>query len=203
MSHPIFAHCKENKVPLTSASHAGRFVLSPCLVLLSTVLLSEPLAGLLLFPAAHTRYAPRCAFIDCLGLCQSYSVIFSAALGTSFPQQGRDLSSLYYLWQNEKKKLSSTPSEWEDEWSVRHSFSNVSFVLWGSLSPRHMWKEWGKQCCCIPTDSRWWPFYPTSVRCGVGGGGAVRVTHRSSQLQETWSSYILSRTHTFFSSLNF
>lgn len=198
MSHPIFAHSKENKVPQTSAAHAGQFGLPPCLVLLSAVLLSELLACLLLFSAAHTRYAPRCTFINCLGLCQSYSVIFSAALGTAFPQQGKDLSFLYYFWQNEKKKLSLTPSEWEDEWSVRHSFSNVSFVLWGSLSPGHMWEEWGKQCCAIPTDSRWWPFYPTSVRCG-GGGGAVRVAQRSSQLQDTWCSYILSRTHTFFS----
>lgn len=198
MSHPIFAHSKENKVPQTSAAHAGQFGLPPCLVLLSAVLLSELLACLLLFSAAHTRYAPRCTFINCLGLCQSYSVIFSAALGTAFPQQGKDLSFLYYFWQNEKKKLSLTPSEWEDEWSVRHSFSNVSFVLWGSLSPGHMWEEWGKQCCGIPTDSRWWPFYPTSVRCG-GGGGAVRVAQRSSQLQDTWCSYILSRTHTFFS----
>lgn len=70
----------------------------PCAELLS-------LPGIL-FSCEHRehRYAPPCTFIDCVGLCQSYSVIFSVASGTSFPQQGWDLSFLLSALAQRKKE---------------------------------------------------------------------------------------------------
>lgn len=109
MSPAISPHSKENKVPWMSAAHAGRslfFPLAQFCCLLSE-LLSLPA---IVFCALH-KVGTRMHLISCLGLGQSSSVIFSAAPGTSFPQQGWDLSFLYCLWQNEKEKLSLTPSE--------------------------------------------------------------------------------------------
>lgn len=77
--------------------------------------------------------------------------------------EGWDLFSLLPL-PKLKKKLSLTPSEW-DVGSVRHSFSNVSFVLWGSLSRAHV-GGLRQQYCGLPRDSRWWSSHPPAVRLG-------------------------------------
>ena len=109
---------------------------------------------------AHSSIA--LAFARTTLWCCPWHFLSSAGLGPFF--------SLLPLAEWKQKKLSMTPSEWEDEWSVKRSLSNMSFVLWGSFSPGRMWKDRGKQCCGILTDSRWWPFHPILVRQGGWGG---------------------------------
>ena len=98
-----------------------------------------------LFLLLTPRHAPLCTFINCQGLCQNYSVIFSATPATSFPQQGWAPSFLYCSWQNRKRNEAWPPrSEMSDLWGTAFLMRPLSFVLWGFLSPGHASEGPGK-----------------------------------------------------------
>lgn len=101
VSYPIFTYSKESEIPQMSPAHTDQSLLSP---LGHSCCLPSCLACLVFsFPLLSPKYAPLCTFIHCHGLCQSYSVILSAASAISFPQQGWELSFLYCFWWNGKK----------------------------------------------------------------------------------------------------
>lgn len=191
-SHPIFTHSKENKGPQMSPAHDGRSLFYPfaypcCLPLHlaaqlarhSFLLWAQECTSMHIHQLPWPLPEPLCHLHCC-----PWHFLSPAGLGSLF--------SFITCGTKKKRKLSLTPPEWEAGWSVRHSFSNMSFVLWGSLSPGHMWEGWSEQYCGVSTGSRWWPSHATSLRLG-----AMRVTQTSSRVQETWTNYFLSRTHTF------
>ena len=89
ISHFIFTHSKECAIPWVYPAHAGQSLLyfltcSCCLPLLQ----AASLLGIFFFFLLLTpRRAPLCTFSSCQGLCQNYSVIFTGAPATPFPQQ--------------------------------------------------------------------------------------------------------------------
>lgn len=151
-----------------SCTHWSEFAFPSWPLLLSAKLLSLP--GIFL-SAAITKVCTSVHFHPLPRLLPELLWILSAASAISFPQQGWELSFSLLLLVERKKKIRLRLSGWENEWAVRHSFSNASLVLWGSLSRRAE----ASQVMIFP-DSRGWPSHSASVRLE-----AVRVTGRSSQ----------------------
>ena len=90
ISHFIFTHSKECAIPWVYPSHAGQSLLyslacSCCLPLLQAARLAW--FFFFFFLLLTPRRAPLCTFSSCQGFCQNYSIIFSGAPATPFPQQ--------------------------------------------------------------------------------------------------------------------
>lgn len=90
------------------------------------------------FPLLTPKYAPHSS----IAMAFARASLSSSVPPLPFPFPSKVGSSLFFTafsilveW---KKNLNLTSLGWEDEWSVRHSFSNASFVLWGSLSGAHV-----------------------------------------------------------------